>query len=176
MVNVAAAIRMIVVANRSGRRACRRRRRRYLGAGPALPRAAPSGLLRRRRVQRCVHLHHRVPAGSASRLLRVVPGIRQDLGVRGRRILVTALTALLGGETMVDWGWRLPFLLAGPLGIIGPWLRLGLPETPAFERLEAESRLRSAGSRFRDVVGVHLRTMLLAIALVLALNVTNYLV
>lgn len=91
-------------------------------------------------------------------------------------ILVTALTALLVGETMVDWGRRLPFLLAGPLGIIGLWLRLRLPETPAFERLEAESRLRSAGSRFRDVVVVHLRTMLLAVALVLALNVTNYLV
>jgi MHS family proline/betaine transporter-like MFS transporter len=90
--------------------------------------------------------------------------------------LVTLLTAVLGDQTMEAWGWRVPFLLAGPLGLIGLWMRLRLPETPAFERMEREAADRTASNRFRDVVLQHARTTLLAMALVLALNVTNYLV
>jgi MFS family permease len=33
--------------------------------------------------------------------------------------LVTGRTAALGDAAMEAWGWRVPFLLAGPLGIIG---------------------------------------------------------
>jgi MFS transporter, MHS family, proline/betaine transporter len=90
--------------------------------------------------------------------------------------LVTGLTAALGSQAMQDWGWRLPFLIAAPLGLIGLWFRLKIPETPAFERLEEHARRRSASSRFRDIVLQHSRTLLLAMAVVLALNVTNYLV
>jgi MHS family proline/betaine transporter-like MFS transporter len=77
---------------------------------------------------------------------------------------------------MQQWGWRVPFLLAGPLGLIGVWLRLRIAETPAFERTESAERQRSARSRFRDVVVQQRRALLLAIAVVLALDVTNYLV
>lgn len=90
--------------------------------------------------------------------------------------LVTGLTAALGDATMQQWGWRVPFLLAGPLGLIGVWLRLRIAETPAFERTESAERQRSARSRFRDVVVQQRRALLLAIAVVLALDVTNYLV
>jgi MHS family proline/betaine transporter-like MFS transporter len=90
--------------------------------------------------------------------------------------LVTALTEVLGDATMQQWGWRVPFLLAGPLGLIGVWLRRQLPESPAFERTQNEERQQSARSRFRDVVVQQRRTLVLAIAVVLALDVTNYLV
>jgi MHS family proline/betaine transporter-like MFS transporter len=90
--------------------------------------------------------------------------------------LVTALTAVLGDDAMQQWGWRVPFLLAGPLGLIGLWLRLHLPETPAFQRTHSEERRRSARTRFQDVIVHQWRTVLLAIAVVLALDVTNYLV
>jgi MFS transporter, MHS family, proline/betaine transporter len=90
--------------------------------------------------------------------------------------LVTALSAILGDDAMVEWGWRVPFLLAGPLGLIGVWLRRHLPETPAFERTQTEERERSARSRFRDVVVQQRRTLVLAIGVILALDVTNYIV
>jgi MHS family proline/betaine transporter-like MFS transporter len=90
--------------------------------------------------------------------------------------LVTALTAVLGDATMQQWGWRIPFLLAGPLGLIGMWMRLHLPESPAFERTESEERQRSARSRFREVVVEQRRTLALVLAVVLALDVTNYIV
>jgi MHS family proline/betaine transporter-like MFS transporter len=75
-----------------------------------------------------------------------------------------------------QWGWRVPFLLAGPLGVFGLWLRIHLPESPAFERIEDDERRRSARRRFKEVLVYQRRTLLLAMAVVLALDVTNYLV
>lgn len=90
--------------------------------------------------------------------------------------LVTGLTAALGDVAMESWGWRVPFLIAGPLGIIGLFLRLRIAETPAFAEIAEQAQTRSAGSRLHDIVVGHRRVFLLCMALVLALNVTNYLV
>lgn len=38
---------------------------------------------------------------------------------------------LLGEPAVVDWGWRIPFLLGGLIGVIGLLLRRGLPEEEA---------------------------------------------
>ncbi len=50
--------------------------------------------------------------------------------------LASAVTALLvttlSPESMKEWGWRLPFLLGGSLGIVAFWLRTGMVETPAY--------------------------------------------
>ncbi|KUN03285.1 metabolite-proton symporter [Streptomyces yokosukanensis] len=46
---------------------------------------------------------------------------------------VAAATAtLLSDAQLASWGWRLPFLLALPLGLVALWLRSGLTETPSF--------------------------------------------
>jgi MHS family proline/betaine transporter-like MFS transporter len=50
--------------------------------------------------------------------------------------LVTILTIALPEEAMNSWGWRVPFLIAGPLGIAGLYLRLKLEDTPGFKALE----------------------------------------
>ena len=60
-------------------------------------------------------------------------------GYVGAAGLVTALTAAVGADSMEAWGWRVPFLVAGPLGLVGLYLRLRLDETPAFQKLEADS-------------------------------------
>ncbi|WP_285111741.1 MFS transporter [Leclercia adecarboxylata] len=49
--------------------------------------------------------------------------------------LVLLLTAGLGEAAMNDWGWRIPFLLAGPLGWIGLYLRNNLQDSPEFQAL-----------------------------------------
>ncbi|MGE4006824.1 MFS transporter [Pseudonocardia sp.] len=51
-------------------------------------------------------------------------------------IIVVALSLTLGAEAMQAWGWRVPFLLALPLGAIGLYLRNRLGETPEFERVQ----------------------------------------
>ncbi|MES4891490.1 MFS transporter [Streptomyces sp. NPDC096012] len=52
---------------------------------------------------------------------------------------VTAVTAtVLSDAQLTSWGWRLPFLLALPLGLVALWLRTGLPESPSFAARGAE--------------------------------------
>lgn len=63
-------------------------------------------------------------------------------GYIGGAGLVTLMTALLSTDDLLSWGWRVPFLIAGPMGIIGLYLRMRLEETPAFaaelEKAEAD--------------------------------------
>lgn len=57
---------------------------------------------------------------------------------------VALLNAGLGDAAMSDWGWRIPFLIAIPLGVVGLWIRWRLAETPRFEALEKEEGERKA--------------------------------
>lgn len=42
-------------------------------------------------------------------------------------------TNLWGDEAMLEFGWRIPFVLALPLGLIAIWFRMKIPETPSYE-------------------------------------------
>jgi MHS family proline/betaine transporter-like MFS transporter len=104
-------------------------------------------------------------------------------GYVGAAGLVTLLTAWLGSDTMEAWGWRLPFLVAAPLGLVGVYLRLKLDETPAFQKLEAESAHASeaadtvettATGDLADIFRTYWPTLILCIALVGAYNITDY--
>ncbi|MEL2243690.1 MFS transporter [Leclercia adecarboxylata] len=58
--------------------------------------------------------------------------------------LVLLLTSVLGESAMNDWGWRIPFLLAGPLGWIGLWLRTHLEDSPEFLALKKSHKTEAA--------------------------------
>ncbi|MFF3017699.1 MFS transporter [Streptomyces sp. NPDC057939] len=51
----------------------------------------------------------------------------------GAGTAASAATAL-SQEALYDWGWRIPFLLALPLGAVALWLRTGLAEPPGSPR------------------------------------------
>ncbi|MEU5213868.1 glycine betaine/L-proline transporter ProP [Streptomyces sp. NPDC020742] len=102
-------------------------------------------------------------------------------GYVGGAGLVTLMTALLSTEDLTSWGWRIPFLIAGPMGIIGLYLRMRLEETPAFAQLEKEARTKEKERRqaekrlgIREMIFGQWRAMLLCIGLVLVFNVTDY--
>ncbi|MEU6084799.1 MFS transporter [Streptomyces sp. NPDC047108] len=59
------------------------------------------------------------------------------LGLLGGAGTAAALATLLTASDLEAWGWRVPFLLALPLGLVALWLRLRLEETPSFERASA---------------------------------------
>jgi metabolite-proton symporter len=48
------------------------------------------------------------------------------------------------GDAFITWGWRIPFLLSIVLVAIGLWIRLGILETPTFQRVVAENRVERA--------------------------------
>ncbi len=53
-------------------------------------------------------------------------------------LIAGLLTTLLDDDAMNSWGWRLPFLLAAPMGLIGRYIRTRLEDTPVFRELAAE--------------------------------------
>ena len=55
-------------------------------------------------------------------------------------LLVTGLLASLPGDVS-DGTWRVAFLIALPLGLVGVYLRRQVPETPSFTELEAPDDL-----------------------------------
>ncbi|EPD68920.1 MFS transporter [Streptomyces sp. HGB0020] len=105
-------------------------------------------------------------------------------GYVGAAGLVTILTSVLDSGGMEAWGWRVPFLVAGPIGLIGLYLRLRLDETPAFQKLEDGSMHRASDAAstvettttgdlskiFRD----YWPTLILCICLVGAYNIADY--
>jgi MFS transporter, MHS family, proline/betaine transporter len=57
--------------------------------------------------------------------------------------LTAALTGALGTDGMAGWGWRLPFLLAFPLGLVGLYLRTRVHESPVFRGLAERGEVRA---------------------------------
>lgn len=111
-------------------------------------------------------------------------------GYTGAAGLILVLNTTLGPDTMLDWGWRIPFLVGGPIGVVGLYLRMKLDETPAFQKRAAElSHSPNAGAEQADspklsenmpqkeiktIFVEQWRTLLLCIGLVAAYNVTDY--
>jgi MHS family proline/betaine transporter-like MFS transporter len=60
------------------------------------------------------------------------------LGLLAGAGLAAILATSLSKDALNDWGWRVPFLVALPLGLVALWLRLGLAETPNFDRVKEE--------------------------------------
>jgi MHS family proline/betaine transporter-like MFS transporter len=59
-------------------------------------------------------------------------------------LTVTLLNQGLGEQAMSNWGWRVPFLIALPLGAVGLWIRMRLADTPRFAALEEKNEKSSA--------------------------------
>jgi MFS family permease len=47
----------------------------------------------------------------------------------------------LSGDQFLVWGWRIPFLLSIVMVGIGLWIRLGISETPVFQKILDEERV-----------------------------------
>ncbi|SFN41567.1 MFS transporter, MHS family, proline/betaine transporter [Izhakiella capsodis] len=95
--------------------------------------------------------------------------------------VVVMISAIVGQDKFLDWGWRIPFFIALPLGLIGLYLRHALEETPAFqqhvEKLEQGDREGLAVGpqvSFKEVATKHWRSLLTCVGLVIATNVTYY--
>ena len=87
---------------------------------------------------------------------------------------VLLLTATIGEDALGAWGWRIPFLLAGPLGLIGLYIRLRVEDTPEFRALERSGEV--SGSPLRETITQNWRPILQVIGLVIIQNAGFYIV
>ncbi len=85
-------------------------------------------------------------ATSRHRALAASP---QQLSIGVAVLAATAVSSLTTGalppDALLSWGWRVPFLVGAVLSLFGLYLRVGIPETPAFAkaRQSADARLGS---------------------------------
>ena len=90
-------------------------------------------------------------------------------------LLMLGFSLLLGEEAMRAWGWRLPFLVAGPMGFVGMYLRSRMEDTPVFQEMEAASaKEASATTGLGHLLSRYRKPLLVMSGLVIALNVVNY--
>ncbi|HEX5569585.1 MAG TPA: MFS transporter [Streptomyces sp.] len=66
-------------------------------------------------------------------------------------ILATMMSRLITPEVLEGWAWRIPFLLALPLGLIGYYIRRKLDESPRYRALEEQGH--TAASPLRETLG-----------------------
>ncbi|MCD1284338.1 MULTISPECIES: MFS transporter [unclassified Brevibacterium] len=95
-------------------------------------------------------------------------------GMAAGSLIVLLLQLGLGEETMMDWGWRLPFILAGVLGVVGLYLRTKLDESPVYTELEDSDQGKSVKEVFRVLFTDYWKQLLILGGMVVAVNVVNY--
>ncbi|WP_294833755.1 MFS transporter [uncultured Gilliamella sp.] len=75
-----------------------------------------------------------------------------SLGILLGSLVSTVMNKSLSPAQMVDWGWRIPFIIGGIFGLIAMYLRRWLKETPIF--LEIQKRKQQEQSQKLPVVTV----------------------
>lgn len=85
------------------------------------------------------------------------------MGLMGALIVILIVRSIVGTEAFDEWGWRIPFLLSAVLLAISLWIRLRLNESPAYQRMEAESHAPRAP--YKEAFGQwkNLKVVLLAL-------------
>jgi MHS family proline/betaine transporter-like MFS transporter len=69
------------------------------------------------------------------------------LGFLAASLAVFLLNSALTEEAVISWGWRIPFLIAGPMAVIGLYIRLRIEDTPNFRALEQAHEVAQAPLR-----------------------------
>ncbi|MDO5635151.1 MAG: MFS transporter [Micrococcus sp.] len=99
--------------------------------------------------------------------------ITAAMGLMMGAVVANGLAWAIGSEAMYEWGWRLPFLLAGVLGAVAVYIRMKLEDSPEFKQLHAEKKLSK--SPLRETLR-YPRQLFLVAAIITLLGSSFYLV
>ncbi|WP_410017106.1 MFS transporter [Pseudomonas sp. 5P_3.1_Bac2] len=83
----------------------------------------------------CTYLLEHAPPGRRAWYGSFIP-VSTFMAFAAAASVAYGLEISLAPAAMAEWGWRLPFLLAAPLGLVGLYLRWRLEETPAFKAVQ----------------------------------------
>ncbi|MEU0449430.1 MFS transporter [Streptomyces tendae] len=96
------------------------------------------------------------------------------LGFLAGSFVFLLLSTGLTDDQLVSWGWRIPFLVAAPLGVIGYVIRNKIEDTPEYRALEANDTVPR--SPVRELLRTNKRQVLQAAGLMTAMHVPFYMV
>ncbi|MGO1973979.1 MAG: MFS transporter, partial [Propionibacteriaceae bacterium] len=111
-----------------------------------------------------------VPRSRRARYVSVVP-IGCAFGFLMASVVASILYGQLDSEAMTSWGWRIPFLLAAPMSLLGIYIRSRLDETPDFAKAKDAGAVQKAP--VIEVFRSHWKTLLRTLA-VMGVNATGY--
>ena len=77
-------------------------------------------------------------------LYAAIPQIGSPIGTIMSSGFFFIMGVMLTQDSFDAWGWRVPFLFAIPLVLVGAWLRSKLEESPVFEALKEEGEVEKA--------------------------------
>lgn len=114
-------------------------------------------------------------AGAATFLAEYAPTKKRGLycslvpastavGLLAASALAFATTVLLPQEAVLSWGWRIPFLLAGPLGFIAHYIRTKLEDSPTYQAMQevVSGEEGDTPHPVRDLFRGHLRELIIS--------------
>ena len=81
------------------------------------------------------------------------------IGLALASLALLAFEAIFPGAAFISIGWRIPFFLSLLLVVVGLYIRLGILETPAFNKIKEENRL--SRSPFLDAIKYSWREIIL---------------
>ncbi|MFF4483606.1 MFS transporter [Streptomyces sp. NPDC001520] len=122
---------------------------------------------------------------AASFLAESAPGRRRGFGVSWLEVgsllgflagsfVYLLLSTGLDEDQLTAWGWRVPFLVSAPLGVIGFIIRNKIEDTPEYRTLEANDTVPR--TPVRELLRRHKRHLLQAAGLMAAMHVPFYMV
>ncbi|MGO2633924.1 MAG: MFS transporter, partial [Galactobacter sp.] len=91
-------------------------------------------------------------------------------------LVCTGLTLLVGHDAMMDFWWRVPFLIALPVGLVALWMRRSLDEPEVFSEISEEHKQESAVKALGTVIVSFPKQLLKLTGYVILVNVAFYLV
>ena len=94
-------------------------------------------------------------------------------------LVVSTISLVIGQDAMGNWGWRIPFFISLPLGLIGLYLRKSLDESPTYEAqnnnsAEEEEQEKVETTSVGTIIKENLNGIVISCLLVVAVNSTYY--
>ncbi|VFP82220.1 Proline/betaine transporter [Candidatus Erwinia haradaeae] len=94
---------------------------------------------------------------------------------------VVSITSIAGKSCFLEWGWRIPFMISIPLGLIGLYMRCRLHETPVFYDYITQTEINhyqnlseGCGVSCKEIIMKYWKSLLICIGLVVTTNVLYY--
>ncbi|WP_338831164.1 MFS transporter [Bradyrhizobium sp. 27S5] len=100
------------------------------------------------------------------------PQIGTPLGMILATGVLWVLTATLGKQAMIEWGWRIPFLLSILLIVVGIVIRRTVEESPVFKAMQR--RHKESSAPLKDLMRNHSREILRTALIFMANNAAGY--
>jgi MHS family proline/betaine transporter-like MFS transporter len=101
----------------------------------------------------------------------MIPSIAQ-LGKGLAAGLAALAAAAMPAAAMTEWGWRIPFLLALPLGVLCLFLRLKIEDSPEFTAIKSKDN--TAEKPFRELLSKYPKALAKVTTISLVQNLGTY--